>query len=96
MKKIIFFLILIIQSTIIFSQGFSVESLGLKMPVDVVIDYMHACLEGMGKQWLKLWLKSTNSRFAYYLGPRLSQMDTILNATRYPIEFPRSQRSLEI
>ena len=33
MKKIIFFLILIIQSTIIFSQGFSVESLGLKMPV---------------------------------------------------------------
>ena len=70
--------------------------MGLKMPVDIVIDYMHACLEGMGKQWLKLWFKSTNSRFAYYLGPRLCQMDSILNSTRYPSEFPRSQRSLAV
>ena len=60
------------------------------MPVDVVTDYMHACLEEMRKQSLKLRLKSTYSRFAYYLGPRLSQMNTILNATRYPSEFPRS------
>ena len=61
---------------------------GLRMPVDVVTDYMHACLEEMRKQSLKLRLKSTYSRFAYYHGPRLSQMKTILNATRYPSKFP--------
>ena len=69
--------------------------LGVKIPNDITIDYMHACLEGTVKQLTKMWFESHNNfRSLYHIGNHLERIDIIHRKTRFPSEFPRSQSPL--
>jgi hypothetical protein len=39
----------------------------IDMPEQIIVDYMHATLEGVVKQLLNLWLDSKNHKRAFYL-----------------------------
>jgi hypothetical protein len=54
---------------------------------------MHATLEGVVKQLLNLWLDSKNHNRTFYLNNSIC-LDKVLLKTKYPSEFPRSQRSI--
>jgi hypothetical protein len=68
--------------------------LGLNIPVDVIIDSMYACYEGIAKQLLTLFLDSTNHGLAFYVGLQINRVDDKFINVRYSSEFPRSQRSI--
>jgi len=64
------------------------------LPDQVLIDYMHASLEGTLKQLLNLWFDSKHHNKPFYL-KNIVVIDSILTKIQYPSEFPRTQRSLE-
>lgn len=48
----------------------------LRIPENVVLDYMHLSLEGFVKQILSIWLDSSNHRLTFYLGKRFNNKNT--------------------
>jgi hypothetical protein len=54
---------------------------------------MHATLEGVMKQMLNLWFDSKNHQRPFYLSNSIN-IDKILLNTKFPSEFPRTQRSI--
>ena len=66
----------------------------LTLPTATIIDYMHCSLLGSTKHLLNIWLLPKNSKKEFYLGLHKQEIDTILLNIKYPIEFPRQQRSI--
>ena len=66
----------------------------LNLPTSTIIDYMHASLLGTTKHILNIWLSLKNKKNQFYLGSQLGEIDEIILRIKYPIEFPRQQRSL--
>ena len=66
----------------------------LHLPTSIIIDYMHASLLGTTKHMLNIWLSASNCKKEFYLGRKITDIDEILLQVKYPIEFPREQRSL--
>ena len=66
----------------------------LPLPTSIIIDYMHASLLGTTKHMLNIWLSLSNCKKEFYLGRKIRDIDEILLHVKYPIEFPREQRSL--
>jgi hypothetical protein len=64
------------------------------LPDQVLVDYMHASLEGTLKQLLNLWFDTKNHNKPFYLKNYID-IDIVLMKIQFPSEFPRSQRSLE-
>ena len=75
-------------------KGASYLSNWIHLPSNIIIDYMHACLLGTTKQMLNLWLSSRNNKEPFYLGRKIKRIDEILMKVKFPIEFPRKQRSI--
>ena len=76
-------------------KGSSVlEDLGLKLPDNIIIDYMHCALEGTVKKLLDLWFNSNNHHYDFYLNSKIKNIDKILLKIQYPSELPRNQRTL--
>ena len=71
------------------------EKFNIKLPTDVLNDYMHSCLEGVTKRMLNLWFNSNYHYEPYYLGRNINKIDSLLQFIKYPSEFTRTQRSLK-
>ena len=63
----------------------------LAIIIDVVdavpIDYMHSCLEGVMKLLMKYWFISCYHGNPFYLGRKLSEIDSNLLKQCPPLEF---------
>ena len=66
----------------------------LRLPDATIIDYMHASLLGVTKHLLNIWISNENKKKEFYLGSITHNIDKILLEVKYPIEFPRMQRSI--
>lgn len=77
-----------------FSKGPTFLSKLLRLPEQILIDYMHASLEGTLKKMLNLWFNSKYHKKPFYL-KNVVDIDSVLMKIQFPSEFPRSQRSLE-
>ena len=55
---------------------------------------MHASLLGTTKRMLSIWISKKNAKEEFYVGSKLEDLDKILLNVKYPIEFPREQRSI--
>ena len=66
--------------------------------IDIVncipVDYMHAVLEGVTKQFLMLWFNTKNHKSSFYLGKKVKEIDSLLTSIKPPIEFRRSPRPI--
>jgi len=60
-----------------------------------VPDYMHAVLLGVVRYFVYLWLDSSSSQSAYYLGRNKDQIDNSLLTIKPPTEIRRLPRSIE-
>lgn len=66
-------------------KGKSVLSSHINIVEDVVIDYMHAVLEGVSKSLLCACLDSKHHNYRFYLGRVTKQIDErILTSSRVP------------
>ena len=61
----------------------------------IPIDYMHAVLEGVTKQFLTMWFNTKNHKSSFYLGRKVKEIDRLLIKIKPPSEFRRSPRSIE-
>ena len=77
-------------------KGRSVLSAHLDITKSVVIDYMHAVLEGVTKTLLSVFLDSKHSACRFYLGqPTITrEIDKRLHRIKPPQEFRRTPRSI--
>ena len=81
------------QGTPVFGvKGPSVLSSYINILTDVPVDYMHAVLEGVTKTLISYWLDSKNHRSRFYLGLRVTAIDSKLLCIRPPPEIRRSPR----
>ena len=60
----------------------------------IPIDYMHAVLEGVTKQFLSMWITTKNHKSSFYLGKKLKDVDRLLVTVRPPCSFRRSPRAI--
>lgn len=75
-------------------KGKSILSSHIDIVQDVVIDYMHAVLEGLSKALLFAYLDSKHHKYRFYLGRVTKQIDERMQCIKPPQEFRRSPRSL--
>jgi hypothetical protein len=61
---------------------------------DTVIDSMHACWEGVMKQFLHLWFDTVNNEEAFYVGPAKKVVfERRLKNIKFPHDFSHPVRS---
>ena len=75
-------------------KGFSYLSLWLIIPYNIIIDYLHLCLQGSFKSILMCFFDSKNNAEIYYLAKYIYLLDKRLLNVRLPIEIERSTRSI--
>ena len=75
-------------------QGMSPLATIIDVVDAVPIDYMHSCLEGVMKLFMKYWFTSSYHGEPFYLGRNLSEIDTKFLKQRPPSEFSRAPRSI--
>ena len=63
---------------------------------DTVIDSMHACWEGVTKQFLRLWFDTSNKEEPYYIVPAKKMVfESRLKNIKFPHDFSHPVRSYE-
>jgi len=63
---------------------------------DTVIDSMHACWEGVTKQFLRLWFDTSNKEMPYYIVPaKKTVFESRLKNIKFPHDFSHPVRSYE-
>ncbi|KAM3598530.1 uncharacterized protein V6R79_019117 [Siganus canaliculatus] len=81
-------------------NGVKGSSLLSKIPFfDIVLgfvpEYLHSVLLGVSKQLMSLWLDPANSLKPWYVGEKISEMDSRLRHIRTPSEISTSPQSLQ-
>lgn len=72
-------------------KGRSILDPHIDITTGIPIDYMHAILEGVTKQFCLMWFNSKNHRSSFYLGRFAKQIDSKFKP---PAQFHRSPRSI--
>ena len=76
-------------------KGPSILSSSIDIVKSVPIDYMHAILEGITKSLFNCWFNSKYHKSIYYLGKKVTAINSALLRIKPPGEFRRTPRPIE-
>lgn len=59
------------------------------------VDYMHCVLLGVTRQLIRLWFETQHSKELWYIGNKVTEVDSRLLDLKPPSEMKRTPRSME-